>query len=258
MQIYSGSDRLSDKRGIVATIGSFDGLHLGHRSVISQLNRQSERAEASSMIISLSPHPRYVLGRDEGFSLITASRERELAVKDIGVDYLYNLPFNRGVAELTAREFIELHLVSKMDLKALLVGYNNHLGSDRASFSELEPIAQELGFELILLKEQEVEGEKVSSTIIRKAIISGDVERAARYMGRPFFVVSSILGGRAVTIEDKQLLPKDGTYFVEITESLDNKPTFRAKATIKNGIITTDNQIDTDDAIIIFRETILN
>lgn len=257
MQLYDDNPRQVDKERVVATIGSFDGLHIGHSSVIDQLKDHANRLGSSSMIITLNPHPRYVLGRDEGFSLITASREKEIVVGETGVDYLYKLPFTKEIAKLSAEEFIEQHLVSKIDLKALLIGYNNHLGSDRAAYRELEPIAKRLGFEIILLCEQDVKGEKVSSTIIRRAISEGNVEEAARYMRRPFFVVSSITGGELVTLDKKQIIPKDGRYFVEIADKIGDSHKIAARATIKNGVISIDNKIDRGNCIILFKETIL-
>ncbi len=248
MVIYRGESQFLSHDDIVLTIGSFDGIHSGHRHVIAQLKEQAEQMGAKSMVVSLSPHPRFVLGNDENFALIYGEKEKYHLLNELGVDFLYSIEFTRQVAQMTAKEFITTYLSSKFKVSALLMGYNNHFGSDRAAFNDLLPLASSLGFDLLPLTEQRLLGDKVSSTIVRKALQKGLVEDVARYLGNSYFVISDIEQGKLTTNLKDRLLPLDGCYFVKLNDS--NYDT--CTANVYDGKIELDTPIHAKEAIVSF------
>lgn len=213
---YKGIDILNSSEGIVLTIGSFDGVHIGHRSVIRQLSHIAACEGAHSMIVTLSPHPRTVINNNEKFLLIYPDREKSILLERLGIDYLYNINFNRELSQLTACEFILKHITSKFNLKAILMGYNNFIGSDRASIDKLAELADKGGFKLISLQEESVEGDKISSTIIRELLSNGEIERATQLLGHNYFIVSDIESGRLTARMDERIMLPEGDYSVRV------------------------------------------
>lgn len=181
MRIFHGFDALPRFRHATATVGSFDGVHRGHRALIEHLIAEARRSGGESVVLTFEPHPRITLGRAEGLVLLTSFEEKAALLEQIGVDVLIVIPFDQAFSRLTCREFIEEYLIRKVGVETLVVGFNHRFGHDGADFSTL-------GMEhlrIVRVDEERVTGEKVSSTIIRRLIQQGEREEAERLLGHP-------------------------------------------------------------------------
>ena len=214
---------------VVAT-GFFDGVHLGHRHVIEQLVQAARERGDRSMVITFWPHPRTVL--QDGartLRLLTSLDEKKRLLYSLGVDEVIVLPFTKEFSRLTTEQYLQQYIVSKYDGKAVLVGYDNRMGSDSKTPEEIADIARSIGLEAILVKEVPApNGVIVSSTKIRKVIGAGEMEMAADMLGRPYELFGVVVSGNRIgrTIgfptanmqlyEPLKLLPERGVYLVTV------------------------------------------
>lgn len=208
------------KSGLVATIGSFDGVHVGHRAILRQMTDLAHSKNMESAVISFDPHPRLVIeGENSNLKLLSSLEEKQYLLSKVGIDHLIILKFDKSLQQLTAEQFTNQILISDLGVKLLLVGYNNHIGSDRQlsmKFLENHPI-----IESIVIPKVDIDSEKISSTIIREEILNGDMQKAALHLGNPYIFIAKINPlGEVETILNNKLIPKDGIYQCKIN-SLD-------------------------------------
>ena len=214
----------------VVTVGIFDGVHRGHLYILEQLKRIANLKGGETVVVTLWPHPRTVLGQENlNFRLLTTQAEKISLFEASGINHLLVLPFTHAFSRLSGCEFIEKFLVEGMGLEKLLVGYNHRFGRDRESdFSELKNCAQKFGFEIEKLDAYLFEGREISSSLIRKLLSEGNVKEAGRLLGRSYGFSGQVVGGSRlgrsigfptanITMEDDvKLLPADGVYAVEV------------------------------------------
>ena len=217
---------------VIAT-GFFDGVHLGHRFVIDRLVRAARDRGDESMVVTFWPHPRNVLQDDaRNLRLLTSLQEKTGILKGLGVDHVEVLPFTRAFSRLTTKEYFKEYVIGRFGGKAVLIGYDNRVGSDLLSPDQIEKVAVESGLDVIRTDSVSVPGGiVVSSTKIREALSSGDVEAAARMLGYDYSLFGVVVAGNRLghTIgfptanmrlyEPLKLLPGNGVYSVEV-ESL--------------------------------------
>ena len=217
---------------VIAT-GFFDGVHLGHRFVIDRLVRAARDRGDESMVVTFWPHPRNVLQDDaRNLRLLTSLQEKTGILKGLGVDHVEVLPFTRAFSRLTTKEYFKEYVIGRFGGKAVLIGYDNRVGSDLLSPDQIEKVAVESGLDVIRTDSVSVpEGIVVSSTKIREALSSGDVEAAAGMLGYDYSLFGVVVAGNRLghTIgfptanmrlyEPLKLLPGNGVYSVEV-ESL--------------------------------------
>ncbi len=217
---------------VIAT-GFFDGVHLGHRFVIDRLVRAARDRGDESMVVTFWPHPRNVLQDDaRNLRLLTSLQEKTGILKGLGVDHVEVLPFTRAFSRLTTEEYFKEYVIGRFGGKAVLIGYDNRVGSDLLSPDQIEKVAVESGLDVIRTDSVSVpEGIVVSSTKIREALSSGDVEAAAGMLGYDYSLFGVVVAGNRLghTIgfptanmrlyEPLKLLPGNGVYSVEV-ESL--------------------------------------
>ena len=217
---------------VIAT-GFFDGVHLGHRFVIDRLVRTARDRGDGSMVITFWPHPRNVLQDDaRNLRLLTSLQEKIEILKGLGVDRVEVLPFTRAFSRLTTEEYFKEYVIGRFGGKAVLIGYDNRVGSDLLSPDQIERVAVESGLDVIRTDSVSVPGGiVVSSTKIREALSSGDVEAAAGMLGYDYSLFGVVVAGNRLghTIgfptanmklyEPLKLLPGNGVYSVEV-ESL--------------------------------------
>ncbi len=220
---------------VVAT-GFFDGVHLGHRLVLEKLVSVARARGAGSEVVTFWPHPRNVLQDDaRNLRLLTSLSEKKDLISSIGVDKVEVLPFTRSFSRLTTKEYLEDYVKGKFGGKAILLGYDNRIGSDLLSPVEIAEVAERLGLEVIRTESlSSPKGIVVSSTKIREAVASGDVEGAAAMLGYKYSLFGVVVAGNRLgrTIgfptanmwlyEPLKLLPGNGVYSVEV-ESLGRK-----------------------------------
>ncbi len=217
---------------VIAT-GFFDGVHLGHRFVIDRLVRTARDRGDESMVVTFWPHPRNVLQDDaRNLRLLTSLQEKTGILKSLGVDHVEVLPFTRAFSRLTTEEYFKEYVIGRFGGKAVLIGYDNRVGSDLLSPDQIERVAVESGLDVIRTDSVSVPGGiVVSSTKIREALSSGDVETAAGMLGYDYSLFGVVVAGNRLghTIgfptanmrlyEPLKLLPGNGVYSVEV-ESL--------------------------------------
>jgi riboflavin kinase / FMN adenylyltransferase len=196
MELIRGIHNLrAAHRGCVATIGSFDGVHLGHQAVLGQLAEKAAELKLPSVVIIFEPLPR------EFFSTVppprlTRFRERVLMLRRFPIDRLLCLRFDAKLAALTAQEFIERILVKGLALRYLVLGDDFRFGRDReGNFSLLQAAGNEHGFRVINTRTFEIDGERVSSTRIRRALKRGDLSTAEKLLGRPYRICGKVRRG---------------------------------------------------------------
>lgn len=212
----------------VATIGTFDGVHRGHRFILDQLKEKALQMGGESVVITLWPHPRIILDQDlRDFNLLHTRDEKILELGRAGVDHLVIVPFNREIASLSACEFIQRYLVDRLGIEALLLGYDNRFGKDRKGDPEgLAQCARDNRFQLIKLPEFNSGQGRVSSTAIRKAISNGALVLAAEMLGYHYYLVGTIVEGNRIgrtlgfptanvhPTDPYKLIPMNGVYAI--------------------------------------------
>jgi len=228
MNIYYGYENLELINSVV-TVGSFDGLHRGHRYVIEILKKRARELKCESVVVTFNPHPKKVVGADgERLQLLTSNEEKILLFRELNIDHLLFLNFNRALSKMNANEFIEKILAAKICTRHLLVGFNHHLGRMQCSFDEIKNIADGFGISSEILDQIKSGNMAISSSEIRKALLEGRLEEANNLLGYNYFMYGTIIGGRKIgrklgfpTANIKpdntdKLIPKDGVYAVEI------------------------------------------
>ena len=217
---------------VIAT-GFFDGVHLGHRLVLEKLLSIARERGDESMVVTFWPHPRNVLQDDaRNLRLLTSLSEKKDLLKGLGIDRVEVLPFTRAFSRLTTREYLEEYVKGRLGGKAILLGYDNRIGSDLLGPDEIEKVAVEVGLDVVRTGCLGTpNGKVVSSTKIREAIAEGDVESAAVMLGYNYSLTGVVVAGNRLgrTIgfptanmrlyEPLKLLPGNGVYSVEV-ESL--------------------------------------
>lgn len=256
MEIISGIDNFPDGVLTCVTVGTFDGLHIGHQAVLKRLKETALEKGLKSAVVTFSPHPRQVLFPEGKVCFILSQEEKIEAFRKTGVDYLVVHPFSAGFAALSAEEFFKELLCKKMGMKHLVKGFNNHFGRDRISKAgEIEKYGLEAGFGVTQIEKLDfIPQYPASSTEIRRLIHEGGVEKASEILGYDFFITGIVVHGKhigtsigfptanIVTDETDKIIPKNGVYaaftFIDGTKypvmlNIGNNPTVNAEV---NGI----------------------
>jgi riboflavin kinase / FMN adenylyltransferase len=230
MKVYRGLEEFSGVKNAVVTTGTFDGVHVGHRKIISRLKETAAQINGESVILTFFPHPRLVLfPEDNDLKLINTLSERIELLDKAGIDHLVVIPFTKEFSRLTSVEFIQKILVEKIQTKKLVIGYDHHFGKNReGSFEHLKQYSHEYGFTVEEIPEQDINDVAVSSTKIRAALLNGDIKTADIYLGYPFSIEGKVIRGDQIgrqigyptaniSIEENyKLIPGDGIYAVKI------------------------------------------
>lgn len=215
----------------VLTIGTFDGVHLGHRKIISRLHDLAASIDGESVIFTFDPHPRKVVAPSEtNLRLLTTLDEKIALFEEAGIDHLIVYPFTPEFAKLTYEEFVEQILVGQIHVKSLVVGYDHKFGKGRqGDFDLLKSCADRLDFQIEKLDVLLVNESNVSSTKIREAIQVGDFETANAYLGYPFTIHGMVVEGQRLgrtigyptanidAMDPDKIIPGYGVYAVQVT-----------------------------------------
>lgn len=227
MQIHRDLLKLPGFERAVATIGTFDGVHLGHRAILANLKAEAEKINGESVVITFHPHPRRVLATARSPLLLNTLEEKTQLLEALGIDHLVVVPFNIEFAALSAREYAEDFLLKKVKPHTLIIGYDHHFGHDReGNFNLLAEYAAQGAFELVQIPEKVIEHITISSTRIRNALLAGNTILAAELLGYDYFFSGTVVHGdqRGRTIgfptanmdigEPDKLVPGNGVYIV--------------------------------------------
>lgn len=235
----------------VVTIGTFDGVHVGHQKIIARLKEIASRQQGEVVVLTFFPHPRMVLFPDSDIKLINTIAEKQLLLERFGADHLIIHPFTKEFSRYSAIEFVRDILVNRIGTKTLVIGYDHHFGRNReGSLEELKELAPLYNFEVEEIPEQDIDDVAVSSTKIRKALMEGDISTANKYLGYNYMLSGNVVSGDKIgrslgfptanlRIEDKlKLIPADGVYAVHIIINetkwngmlyIGNRPTMQGK-----------------------------
>lgn len=213
----------------VVTIGVFDGVHKGHVEILNRLKESALENNCESVVITFWPHPRIVLGQDAEIKLLNTLSEKEELLSKQGIDHLVALPFTEAFSKLSPDDFVREVLVDGLHVKHLIVGFNHHFGHGReGNFEFIQRAGERYGFTVERIEPKLVEDERVSSTLIRKALIAGEVDIASVYLGYHYSISGIVVKGEQLgrkigfptanlAIDNEyKLLPKSGVYIVEM------------------------------------------
>lgn len=211
MRVFRGFDNLPPFRHAVATIGSFDGVHRGHCELLRCVVNEARVRGGESIVMTFDPHPRITLGRAEGLRLLSTKGEKLRRLEEAGIDNVIFIPFTVEFSRLTHEEFLSELVVGKASVETLVVGYNHRFGRDRQGDS-LSVAAS--GLDVVEVSRYEAEGDKVSSTVVRRAVAEGDMAAAWRLLGYPYTLSCRGCGDEELEIEESEykLLPPCGEY----------------------------------------------
>jgi riboflavin kinase / FMN adenylyltransferase len=197
MKIFRSLDEGEAFANPVLTIGNYDGLHVGHRHIISKVLAKAREISGTPMLMTFDPHPLTVLRPDASLHLITPLEEKERRLAEAGIEVLWVLPFDGVFRSIEAESFIREVLCRRLGVKALIIGYDFKFGRGGLGNVELlQKFAGECGYFFEIVPPVTLEGEKVGSNRIRKMIMEGNVERAARFLGRPYMMEGAVVKGR--------------------------------------------------------------
>lgn len=183
----------------VLAIGNFDGVHLGHRALLERLAADARRLGLPAAVMTFEPHPRELFAPDQAPARLTSLREKLALLESCGIEEVFLLHFSRKLAGLTAEEFIERGLVQGLGVRHLIIGDDFRFGKGRAGdFPMLQAAGQQHGFGVEAMHTIEINGERVSSSAVRDVLGAGDLEHAARLLGRPYSISGRVIHGNKV------------------------------------------------------------
>jgi riboflavin kinase / FMN adenylyltransferase len=228
MNIYHSLDSFHKLEYGVVTSGTFDGVHLGHKKILSRLKEISAQSGGESVVITFWPHPRMVVSEDsQGLQLLSTIDEKIELFAQLGIHHLAIIPFTRSFSELSSDEFIKQVLVDKIGTKKLVIGYDHRFGRNReGSFEFLQKNCATYGFEVEEIPREDIEHTAISSSRIRKALVTGHVHEANELLGRPYSLSGTVVKGKQLgrTIgfptanlhvhESYKLIPMNGVYVI--------------------------------------------
>lgn len=225
MKVTYGLNNFKTISCAVATTGTFDGVHLGHRKILNQLVAKAKKVGGESVLLTFSPHPRIVLQPDVELELLSSENEKISLLEKTGIDHLIIHPFTREFSRTQSLDFVREFLVNKIGVKHLVIGYDHHFGRNReGSFDHLKEFGPIYGFEVEEIAAFDIDQVNVSSTKIRNALAEGNVELANMYLGAPYSISGRVIKGNQIgrtigfptaNIECdfmQKLLPADGVY----------------------------------------------
>lgn len=209
------------------TVGTFDGVHLGHWEVLREMGRRARRTGRPSVLVTFQPHPLQVVKPEHAPRLLTTSIEKKEILAQTGLDHAVFLPFTRALARYTPRRFVEEILVARMKVKELVIGYDHGFGRGRSGDAEtLDAMGAELGFGVQVVPPRMADGGPVSSSRIRRALLAGDARTAQAGLGRPYSLRGVVVRGdgrgrrlgfptaNLQIADSRKLIPAEGIYAV--------------------------------------------
>ncbi len=237
MKVYTNLSKYKSNNSTFVTIGTFDGVHLGHQKVIKSLIRKAKKQHADAVLLTFFPHPRMVLQNDHDIKLINTIEERIKLLEKTGLEILVIHEFSKAFAKQSALDFVRNILVSKLNISKLIIGYDHHFGKNReGNFEQLKEYGHTYDFKVKKTAQQNFKKIAISSTKIRKAIENGNVEIANNFLGYCFMLSGEVVKGKNLgekigfptanlyIKESYKLIPKTGAYVVK--SEIDNKQIF--------------------------------
>ncbi|MFM2009700.1 MAG: Riboflavin biosynthesis protein RibF [Bacteroidota bacterium] len=228
MKIFHSINEFHSDKKTIVTIGTFDGVHLGHAAILKKLTQNTQNETFESTVLTFFPHPRMVLQGKSDLKLLNTINEKIELLEKIGIDNLIIHPFDETFAELNAEAFVSTILVDHLRVQKIIIGYDHRFGKNRtANIDDLISFGAQYGFEVEQISAQEIDEISISSTKIRTALEEGDIQLANEYLGYSYFLSGTVVKGKQLgrTIgfptanisleEDYKLVPQNGVYVVQ-------------------------------------------
>ncbi len=213
--------------GTVVTVGTFDGVHLGHQAILKEIEQRAKSRHLHSVLLTFDRHPLSVVRPDDAPHRLTTPNEKKEILAQFGLDYVAFLPFTRALARHTPEQYVREVLVRRLQARELVIGYDHGFGRSRSGdFRTLQVLGHRFGFDVDVVAEVIVQGAVVSSTRIRSLLLDGRTEEASRALGRPYSLRGTVVQGMGrghslgfptanlVPTGDQKLIPRDGIYAV--------------------------------------------
>jgi riboflavin kinase/FMN adenylyltransferase len=237
LKIFSNLSDFNSTKKTFVTIGTFDGVHIGHQKVIKQLVKSAKKNNATSVLLTFFPHPRMVLQKDIEIKLINTIDERIQLLEKMGLEALVIESFTTAFSKQTALSFVRNILVTNLNISKLIIGYDHRFGKNReGNFEQLEEYGHAYEFKVKKISQKDINDIAVSSTKIRTAIENGEIEKANKFLGYHFMLIGNVVKGKNLgekigfptanlhIKETYKLIPKTGAYIVKAT--IENNPVF--------------------------------
>ena len=229
MNVYYTLENPEIKNPVVS-IGIFDGVHLGHRFLFDHMKEVAARVGGETVILTFWPHPRFVLNhKTEKLKYLSTLKGKQELMEACGIDHLIILPFSDNIRNMSACIFVEKILVETLHVHTLVMGFNHVFGKDQeGNYEKIKECGDQLGFDVIRVEAKKVDGAEVSSSLIREVLWSGDVRKAEKLLGYPYFIFGRIVGGKRIgrslgfptanirPDDEHKLIPRDGVYAVRV------------------------------------------
>ncbi len=230
MKIFNSIHDFKSTKKTILTLGTFDGVHVGHQKIIQKLIQNASDYNCESLILTFFPHPRMVLQEGSDIKLLNTIDEKTVLLKKMGLDNLIIHPFDKEFSRLTAEEFVKTILVDALHIQKIIIGYDHRFGRNRlANIDDLILYGKQYNFEVEQISAQEIDSVSISSTKIRNAILDGNIALANEYLGYKYVINGMVINGNQLgrTIgfptanlkieENYKLIPKNGVYIVKST-----------------------------------------
>jgi len=228
LKIFQNFRGFSSGKPLALSLGMFDGVHLGHQTIISELNRIAAEKDFESAVLTFWPHPRLVFNPNEDLKLLNTLEEKTTLLGNFGIENLFLKSFDEEFRNLTGEEFVKQILVEKLNIKHLIVGHDHVFGKNRSGdFQLLEKLAPELGFEVEQMEAVNIYNNNISSTKVRNALLEGNIKDANLMLGYNYSLTGTVVHGKKIgrtigyptaniEVDSLKLLPKKGAYTVEV------------------------------------------
>jgi len=227
MKVYKDSLKFDKRNNVVVTVGSFDGLHIGHKKILDELQKIRNEINGESVLLTFEPHPRQVVSKDIELKILTSLDEKKRLLEKAGIDSLIIQNFTREFSEMDSEEFIKEILVDGIGASHVVVGHDHKFGRDRLGDADkLKELGEKYGFNVTFVPAEKINGEIISSSVIRKVLADGNIDKANLFFGRSYsfcgLVVKGAQRGRTlgfptanIKLDDsRKLIPKRGVYAV--------------------------------------------
>ena len=228
MKIFRSIEDYNINQRTILTIGTFDGVHEGHKKILNKLMSTSKKKNLSSVVLTFFPHPRIILNKYNEVKMIDTLDEKIKAFEKLGIENLIIHPFDKNFSLLSADQFIKDYLIEKLKINHIIIGYDHRFGKGReASVDDLKKYGESFDFIVEEIKAHEVESIAVSSTKIRDSINSGNLDKSTKFLGRFFKITGKVIKGDGLgkqinyptanlyVEENYKIIPKDGVYFIK-------------------------------------------
>ena len=228
MEVHRLIENIKTIKNPVLTLGMYDGVHIGHQTIINQLNQIANDIDGESVLLTFNPHPRMVLQPNCDLKFIYTLNEKEEALEKLGLDHLIIHPFTKEFSQLTSLEFVRDLLVNQINIHTLVIGYDHHFGKNReGNYEQLEILSKEYGFQLVQIEAVDCDDIAVSSTKVRKALTEGNIAYVNEALGTNYPLSGVVVHGDKIgrtlgfptanlRVNNLKIVPAHGVYSVNV------------------------------------------